>query len=570
MKSTQRYQRFYPAGVALVALLAGVLVFKVAVDMRAVQKDASQTTQQSNAVAPAKVVTAKVTEADLLPGLIGAEMLKVAPEEAVARLYAQFNNAPLWMNAADGARRQKDLAQVLAMAVAQGIESQRLGNLLLAASERDIAPETAARADIDLTREALRLVSALRLGAVAREKLGESWIMPVETYDPVAGVADALKSKGGLREYIATLAPSDPQYKYLVGALQTYRDIVEQGGWAQISGDEEMLLDMTDPRTPQLQARLVAEGYLHGDTPADTVLLTEAIKQFQQRNGLEPDGRVGKGTLAALNVPADVRTAQIAANLERWRHTPRDRGESFIAVNTAATFLDVMVKGKSTLHLNVVSGDKRHATPIITAKITAVTFNPRWEIPPSIATKEILPKLQKNPNYLAENNIVVVGATDDPHGQNIDWSQYSARTLGMRFRQLAGDDNSLGLMKFQMSNPQNIYLHDTPSRGAFVKYERHLSHGCVRVDQPTTLAEHVLLQTPGWSEARLKEEIAKGVTRSIAVAQPLPVYISYWTAFSEDGAVNFRNDVYDRDAPLAEALAFAPRRLPAKQSVTPN
>ena len=572
MNSKHTYQRFYPAGIALAAVFAGVLVYKVAVDMRAVMKDAPQPAQQAKVVAPPKVITPQVAGADRLPDLIGAEVQKLAPDDAVTRLYAQFNNAPLWMDADDGARRQKELAQISALADAQGIDSPRVGHLLLTASDRGITPENAARADIDLTCEALRLVNALRLGAVPQAKLGESWIMTADSFDAVSGLQDALKHKGGLKDYAATLSPTDPQYKHLIGALQTYRDLVEQGGWPQIPGTEELVLDMKDPRTAQLQERLAAEGYLRRGGTVDAVLLSEAVKQFQHRNGLEPDGRVGKGTLEALNVRADVRAAQIAANLERWRHTPRDRGDKFIAVNTAATTLDLMVGGESTLRLNVVSGDKRHATPIMTAKITGVTLNPRWEIPPSIATKEILPKLQKNPNYLAENNMIVVDAVDDPHGLNVDWSQYTARTLPVRFRQRAGDDNSLGQLKFQMTNPQNIYLHDTPSRGAFIKYERHLSHGCVRVDQPAKLAEHVLLETktPGWDEARVKQEIATGVTRTVGVAQPLPVYISYWTAFAEDGAINFRNDIYERDAPLAEALGFAPREVPAKQNLAAN
>jgi murein L,D-transpeptidase YcbB/YkuD len=183
-----------------------------------------------------------------------------------------------------------------------------------------------------------------------------------------------------------------------------------------------------------------------------------------------------------------------------------------------------------------------------------VTLNPRWEIPYSIASKEILPKLQANPRYLAENNMMIVdGVAANTSGEFIDWSQYTAQDFPMRLRQRPGDDNALGVLKFQMANPQNIYLHDTPSRKAFDRTERHLSHGCIRVAQPVTLAAAVLA-AGGWDEASLTEEISTGATRTIALKHPLPVYISYWTVFAEGDALHFRNDIYERDQSLAAAL----------------
>ena len=448
---------------------------------------------------------------------------------------------------------------------AQGIGTGALAHLLMTAKDSGLSDADAAHIDVALTQETLRLADALRRGAVPTEKLGASWIMPTDEFDAGNGLAEAV-TKNNLKEFLTGLAPADVQYQALVAAYETYRDITVQGGWPTIPAGDEIKFDVADPRTTVLRERLAAEGYLAPKGPAEPAALAEAVKQFQTRNGMEPDGRIGKDTLAALNVPASVRVAQIAANLERWRHTPHDRGDKFIAVNTAATTLDFMMSGESVLHLRVVAGDKNHATPILFAKITGVTLNPRWEIPPSIARKEILPKLKKNPNYLADNNMVIVdGVEGDPHGQYVDWSQYTDK-FPMRLRQQAGDDNSLGLMKFQMSNPQNIYLHDTPSRGAFAKFERHLSHGCVRVDQPSTLAEHVLLQTPGWDIAKINAAVATGTTRTIGLTEALPVYISYWTAFSEDGQIQFRDDIYNRDAPLAGALGITPSDAPKEVS----
>jgi murein L,D-transpeptidase YcbB/YkuD len=154
--------------------------------------------------------------------------------------------------------------------------------------------------------------------------------------------------------------------------------------------------------------------------------------------------------------------------------------------------------------------------------------------------------------------VIADGPAAGTDGQGIDWSQFSRKDFPMRFRQRAGAANSLGLIKFQMQNPWNIYLHDTPGRKAFARYERHLSHGCVRVDQPTTLAANLLADTPAWSEEDIAAEIAKGRTRTIALKHPIPVYLFYWTAFMDDGALNFRSDIYKRDKAVAEALGVRP------------
>ena len=167
--------------------------------------------------------------------------------------------------------------------------------------------------------------------------------------------------------------------------------------------------------------------------------------------------------------------------------------------------------------------------------------------------------------------MVVVGDDEDPHGLNVNWADYEGRSLNVRFRQRAGDDNALGLLKFQMTNLQNIYLHDTPSRSAFAKSERHLSHGCVRVDQPATLAEVVLRGNDGnWDAAKIADEIATRETKSVVLKQPLPVWMHYWTVFSENGVVQFRNDIYERDASLAAALGMTKPAMEAKATTTPR
>lgn len=550
--NTQSFHKIYPIG-AGAAVAAGILL---AVSLGVGER---QDIRQNARIELAHGSSAplRAQAADPLAPLIAAALKDTSMDDPVMRLYHEAGYTPMWISGKAGMRHKRELAQAATIADAQGIDTARLSQLLLRASAVNADGAAAVQTDIALTREALMLANAMRLGVVPRTALGRSWLMPADEFDAVPGLVQALDDKGGLKDHYAALAPRDAQFKELIAALQTYRDIVEQGGWPRIPGDEEVKLIAGDARTEALKERLAAEGFLAHGRLNDVAALTEAVKAYQRRNGLDPDGRVGRGTLAALNVPAQERVLQIAANLERWRQTPRDRGETYIAVNTASATLDYMSGGASKLRLNVVAGTKRHATPIMTANISAITLNPRWEIPSSIASKEILPKLQQNPYYLAENNMVIVGEDAYPHGLSVDWARYEGKPLTLRFRQRAGDDNALGQLKFQMTNPQNIYLHDTPTRAAFAKAERHLSHGCVRVDQPETLAEHVLRGTDGdWTAQKVSEEIATRQTKSVVLSKPLPVWIHYWTVFAEGGAVHFRADIYDRDAGLAHALGL--------------
>jgi murein L,D-transpeptidase YcbB/YkuD len=284
---------------------------------------------------------------------------------------------------------------------------------------------------------------------------------------------------------------------------------------------------------------------------------------FQKRHGLKADGAVGRETINALNVPLRQRVRQMELNLERLRWILGGLEERFIVVNIANFQLDVIENDKSVLSIKVVVGKPYLKTPVFTAKMTHIVINPVWNIPDSIARKEILKKIKKDPQYLSDQNIKVFKGWEpqeqpiDP--KDIDWSKVSEKALPYRFRQEPGPLNPLGNLKFMLPNEFDVYLHDTPSKGLFSRSTRSFSHGCIRIEKPLELAEYLFRDDPGWSQKELSAAIEKGAEQIITIPHPMNVHFLYLTTWVDDkGVVQFRNDTYGRDAGLDEALHRTP------------
>jgi len=399
--------------------------------------------------------------------------------------------------------------------------------------QRAATAEGRAEFELLLTDGLLRFARDLRSGRSQLRALDRDVDLPAERFNAPSALNDALSS-GRLSGFLQTLAPPHPPYDRLKQALARYRHIVDAGGWQPILGPIPDSLDAQSPQTDNLAKRLALEDEgLTADPARD---LKAALEEFQQHHGLEADGRPGPKTMEALNVPASARSDAIEANMERWRWLPRDLGRRYILVNAADATLDVVDSGRVVLRSKVIVGKPSTRTAIFTANITAVTINPDWKIPASIARKEILPKARRNPNYLNKNHIVI-----GPSG-----------TL----RQLPGPDNSLGQIKLEMPNRFDEYLHDTPARTLFARTERHLSHGCMRVEQIQPLASFAMTGDPEKGVPDIQADIAEGANKRISLDAVLPVFVVYWTVIAnEDGSVDFVRDVYGRDQRLLASLA---------------
>jgi murein L,D-transpeptidase YcbB/YkuD len=308
-----------------------------------------------------------------------------------------------------------------------------------------------------------------------------------------------------------------------------------------------------------LRQRLAIEGDLdpaHEKDPSAVynAALVDAIKRFQERHRIKPDGIIDPSTVAALNVPVEQRIRTIALNLERWRWLPDPMPARYLMVNVPDFRLEAIENGKMVMDMRVVVGEPDNKTPIFADEMTHVIFSPYWNIPPGIAKDETIPRVMNDPAFLARNNMEVVnqsGQVVDPY--SVDW----ANTSGLRIRQRPGSDNALGGVKFVFPNNFDVYLHDTNATKLFDRIERGLSHGCVRVEEPLKLAQYVLRDQTEWTPEAIDAAMKAGQEKHVKLSTPIPVYIVYKTAWVHDGGVRFLKDLYGHDADQSAQL-FGP------------
>lgn len=491
------------------------------------------------------ILRARIPVSGKAPELAGGGPPFLA-SSALPCFYERRGFAPAWSDGQELRRDVDDLLAAIEEAAGEGLnpEDYLLPDLRRRAGTAGRAPDPSQLAELDLllTHASLTLGGHLRHGRVNPSAVYRDCVYESTEVDLPSLLQRGL-DEGRVREVLEELAPSHPVYQGLKLARGFYRGIVALGGWPMLPAGPSLKPDARDPRVEALRARMEASAFVAGAPEGRDLYdapLQAAVVAFQERNGLEPDGIVGPATLEALNVPADERLRQIEVNLERWRWLPRDLGRRYIAVNTAAFMLDVVEDGRTVLPMKVVVGKPATRTPMFTGRMTYLVLAPYWNVPPSIARNEILPRVKRDPGYLSRNG-------------------YEMSTTGGRvsIRQRPGANNALGRIKLMFPNRFNVYLHDTPSRSLFDRATRAFSHGCIRIEKPLELAEYLLRDQPEWTRERMLAVIAQGRERSVPLKEPLPVHVVYWTVWVDGaGVVQFRKDLYGRDAALAKALGL--------------
>jgi len=469
--------------------------------------------------------------------------------------YQKRNFQPAWFTPAGLRPQAEELIQAIPPLGVDGLDVRRYQPQRLQALVNEMKetksfndPETQRRlvnTDVELTYTYLSLASHLAIGRLQPEKLRVEWYTKPRNVDLDARLGQALSadSPGEIVKILRSLTPPHPDYQRLTRALAAYKAIAAKGGWNAVPPGPVLKTGAHGPRVAALRSRLAATGDLPPAPATDTFdsTVASAVSHFQQRHGLEITGKVDEGTLAELNVPVQDRIQQLQVNMERWRWLPGSFGDRYILVNVPEFKLDLVEAGKPVYTMRVVVGKEQSRTPAFSDKMTYIEVNPFWNIPKTIAEKEVLPKVATNPGYLASHNMEVVPGTD---GQ---------------LRQRPGDDNPLGQLKFMFPNEFDIYLHDTPADHLFNRAERDFSHGCIRLEKPVELANLLLKDDPKWTPEALQEAIDSGENQTITLKRPIPVHILYWTAWVEpDGTVEFRKDIYGHDEQLEQALAQEP------------
>lgn len=338
-------------------------------------------------------------------------------------------------------------------------------------------------------------------------------------------------------------------------AIFLYQDLAARGGWNTVPMDTQLRLGMQHPNVAALRRRLVTSGDLRqtqGTGQSFDSYVHEAVIRFQKRHGLPADGIVGASTLIALNVSVEARLNQLIINLERIKEKgiPEIR---YILVNVPGAQIEAVENGRVVSRHTAVVGKVDRQTPLLSSKIHEVNFNPFWTVPKSIIRKDLIPKMQEEPDYLNNNRIRIYNqAGEELLPEQVDWTTDEA--VNYMFRQDPGDQNSLGSIRMNFNNPHAVFLHDTPSKGLFGSDYRFESSGCVRVHNVRELVSWIL-QGNGFDRAEVDRIIRSGERLDVEVVDMPELYLAYFTAWTTgDGTIHFRDDIYNLDSAGTVAL----------------
>jgi len=347
---------------------------------------------------------------------------------------------------------------------------------------------------------------------------------------------------------LPTLSPATTQTTE--AAVTLYEQVVAKGGWPAIPPVDRLRLGLKSPSVIPLRERLIASGDLDprfGLNDIYDTYVEAAVRRFQARHGVIVDGMVREPTLKLLNVPAEARLNQLRTNVVRLRALGSTLGPRFVMANIPAAWIEAVENGVAVSRHTAVAGKPDRPSPDIQSKIVEINFNPYWTVPVSIVRKDLIPKMQAEPDYLTKYHIRIFDQRGNelPPAQ-INW--YSEEAVNYRFKQDPGVLNSLGTMRINFPSAHGVYMHDTPFKNLFGEDDRFHSSGCMRVQNVRDLVYWLLAETPGWSRQEIDQVIKSGERKDARVAKPVPLYWVYVTAWAtSDGVVQFREDIYNRD-----------------------
>jgi L,D-transpeptidase YcbB len=422
--------------------------------------------------------------------------------------------------------------------------------------------------DVALTVSTLRFITHLHAGRVHAGDLRFALANDTKVLDAVEFLQANLLRASDVRGAVESVEPQFLAYRRTVDALHNYLELVRKEDGEQLPASlESIRTGDSHPSLPQLRRRLQLLGNLDPSTGTGDLVydrgVESAVAHFQSRHGLDPNGTLDRDTLTQLNTPLRNRVLQLQLTLERWRWLPQTFTEPPVVVNIPEFRLYAIREDhRVALAMNVIAGRAyRHETPVFTSAIRSVVVRPFWNVPLNIQREELLPELENDPGYLADHDFEIVDARDQTPVAVGDLAERNRKLHSGQWllRQKPGPENSLGLLKFELPNRYDIYLHGTPAQELFAKSRRDFSHGCIRVENPIALVMWVLRNDPEWTEERIRSAMNGESTLRVSVKHPVPVWILYGTAVvREDGEVHFLKDIYGHDAALQKVLEKLP------------
>lgn len=407
----------------------------------------------------------------------------------------------------------------------------------------------------DLTRRdtILALLSGIATSGIASSAFAQGGAEWRQSYDAVQARSRIVRSATPMVSPGAMMATEQ--------ALQRYREIAAQGGWAP-TGPERLRVGSRGQAVVALRNRLIIAGDLDATAAGAATydsFVEQAVRRFQARHGITLTGALNPGTITALNVPIETRLRQLELNIVRLRSFSGNLGNRYVVVNIPAAMVETVEGGVVATRHAAGVGKIDRQSPILQTRIPEVNFNPTWTVPASIIRKDLIPKMRKEPSYLSENKIRIIG----PGGniippESVNWNSDEATRYTFR-QDPGGEFNSLGFVRINIPSPHGVYMHDTPAKGIFGDDYRFVSSGCVRVQNVRDYIQWLLKDTPGWDRSRIDQVFESGERINASIPGGVPVYWVYITAWgTAEGDVNFRDDIYQKDGLGAVPVAKAP------------
>lgn len=481
----------------------------------------------------------------------------------VREFYRQRQGLPAWVTHLSPAKNAAAAVEILRTAPLHGLVVADYGSAAIAEqlkrlehSAKSAADRREQLADFDvrLTTALLTLGHDVALGHGSPDGLAPSW-QARRTSPDLAGTLSK-HADANMAAWLDSIRPTHPEYAALEAALAHLRDTAKAGGWPVVA-KATFTAGHSSPAVTTLRKRLGADGSAPAGVAASTSTtydadLATSVHTFQEHNGMRATGIADAATIAAMNVSVDRRISQVETNLERWRWMPDDFGARYLLVNIPQFQVAMREDGKTVNSIRVVVGKLEHETPIFSSEMSTIVFSPYWNIPDSIVTGETAPAAARDPRYLAKHRIeilrVTTAGTSTVKPSQVSWND-AKELRQLAFRQMPGPENALGHVKFLFPNKYDVYLHDSPADELFARPGRALSHGCVRVEEPETLAQYVMRGDADWPLDKILTAMNSGVEKHVKLKQPLPVHIVYFTAFVDpNGGLHYLKDVYGYDA----------------------